>query len=83
MMYMVLKVFYLFIIWWPSKSRMWMSGVGKLCAFEHYRASVFMVYVVKWLKVVYTIEEDRTNNHLKQTTLKVKTKQIFLSNDEI
>ena len=39
-------VFDLFI-WQPMKSRMWMSGVGTLCAYARYRASLF-VFNVKW-----------------------------------
>ena len=38
----VLKVFNLIIIWLKINSRMWMSGVGILCAYAHYRASLLL-----------------------------------------
>ena len=41
---MFLILFDRFIIWWPIKSRMWMSGVGTLCVDAHYRASLFILW---------------------------------------
>ena len=35
-------VFDLFVIWQPIKLRMWMSGVGTLYAYAHYRASLLI-----------------------------------------
>ena len=55
------KIFYLFIIWQPIKSGMWMSGVRTLCTYTHYRASLLLYrLILKWF-LIFLVISDRQN----------------------
>ena len=82
---MFLKLFYWFIIWWPIESRMCMSGVGTLCAYAHYPASLFnytstlahFVFIV-FLLLLFLAHDSK--NHV--TLIKSKKAFIYINNNQ-
>ena len=58
----VFGIFYLFLIWQKIMPKLWMSGVGTLCAIAHYRVSLFS-YPLNWggiaLLIGFFIAENR------------------------